>query len=348
MLAPRGSLLGKLVVVTAGPTYEDIDAVRYIGNRSSGTMGYALAAEAARRGARVVLVSGPSSADAPGERRSDPRPQRQRRCSAAVHEARRLGADIVVMAAAVADYTPQRTRATARSRKSDAPLALASCGRRTSSPTRAARAAPSRVRSSSASPPRAAIPSSAGRQKLRAKRADMIVANDISATDAGFDAETNAVTIITADGDEAIPLAPKSQIAVDRSWTAPRSCSRRSRTVSLKRRCTWTSPGSRASPFLPGARRDGHQSRRRSGVARRRDDARTPASKARRSRLTLRQRSRRPSVRLQVRRCNSGAIARRRSAHRPSARTSATARAASCTRSGASRSCSASGIRTRT
>src|ERR671926_762843 len=60
LLGPRGSLLGKLVVVSAGPTYEDIDAVRYIGNRSSGKMGYALAAEAARRGARVVLVSGPT------------------------------------------------------------------------------------------------------------------------------------------------------------------------------------------------------------------------------------------------------------------------------------------------
>src|SRR3990170_659180 len=60
MLQPQGSLRGRLVVVSAGPTYEDIDAVRYIGNRSSGKMGYALAAEAARRGARVVLVSGPS------------------------------------------------------------------------------------------------------------------------------------------------------------------------------------------------------------------------------------------------------------------------------------------------
>src|ERR671919_689485 len=60
VLMPSGSLLGRLVVVTAGPTYEDIDDVRYIGNRSSGKMGYAIAAEAAKRGARVVLVSGPT------------------------------------------------------------------------------------------------------------------------------------------------------------------------------------------------------------------------------------------------------------------------------------------------
>src|SRR4029079_1673925 len=65
VLQPRGSLLGRFVLVTAGPTYEDIDPVRYIGNRSSGKMGYAVAAEAARRGARVVLISGPSHETAP-------------------------------------------------------------------------------------------------------------------------------------------------------------------------------------------------------------------------------------------------------------------------------------------
>ena len=65
LLQPAGSLLGRLVVVTAGPTYEDIDDVRYIGNRSSGKMGYAIAAEAARRGARVMLVSGPATLPPP-------------------------------------------------------------------------------------------------------------------------------------------------------------------------------------------------------------------------------------------------------------------------------------------
>src|SRR4029453_690997 len=65
ILQPRGSLLGRFVLVTAGPTYEDIDAVRYVGNRSSGKMGYAVAAEAARRGARVVVVSGPSRLPVP-------------------------------------------------------------------------------------------------------------------------------------------------------------------------------------------------------------------------------------------------------------------------------------------
>src|SRR5437660_515806 len=65
MLRPAGSLLGRRIVVSAGPTYEDIDPVRYLGNRSSGRMGYAIAAEASRRGAHVVLVSGPTGLPAP-------------------------------------------------------------------------------------------------------------------------------------------------------------------------------------------------------------------------------------------------------------------------------------------
>src|SRR6478609_1053233 len=106
LLRPRGSLLGRLVVVSAGPTYEDIDAVRYIGNRSSGKMGYAIAAQAAQRGARVVLVSGPTHLPPPAgveviNVRSAEEMQRAIRPHAA-------DADIIIMAAAVADYTPDR------------------------------------------------------------------------------------------------------------------------------------------------------------------------------------------------------------------------------------------------
>src|SRR5215210_1374115 len=105
VLQPRGSLLGRLVVVTAGPTFEDIDAVRYVGNRSSGRMGYAIAAEAARRGARVILISGPSALMPPGAVELVPV-----RSAADMHAAvirHSAGSDIVVMAAAVADYTPE-------------------------------------------------------------------------------------------------------------------------------------------------------------------------------------------------------------------------------------------------
>src|SRR5688572_18156771 len=97
ILSPAGSLLGKFVVVTAGPTYEDIDAVRYVGNRSSGRMGYAVAAEAARRGARVVLVSGPSHL-APPSGVEVVRVRSARDMQAAVQQ-HSVDSDIVVMAA---------------------------------------------------------------------------------------------------------------------------------------------------------------------------------------------------------------------------------------------------------
>ena len=78
MLRPQGILSGQRVLVTAGPTYEDVDPVRYIGNRSSGRMGFAIAAEAARRGAVVTVVAGPTSIDPPAVRGSDPRARRGR------------------------------------------------------------------------------------------------------------------------------------------------------------------------------------------------------------------------------------------------------------------------------
>src|SRR4051794_41383694 len=104
MLRPSGPLRGLKVLVTAGPTYEDFDPVRYIGNRSSGRMGYAIAAEAARRGAVVTLVSGPAAIDPPAVHEVV-----TVRSAGDMHRAvmSRAGeADVVVMAAAVADYTP--------------------------------------------------------------------------------------------------------------------------------------------------------------------------------------------------------------------------------------------------
>jgi phosphopantothenoylcysteine decarboxylase/phosphopantothenate--cysteine ligase len=209
MLRPSGTLLGKLVLVTAGPTYEDIDDVRYIGNRSSGKMGYAVAGEAARRGARVVLVSGPSALDAP------PNVEILRvRSAAEMHSAvmaHAATAAIIVMAAAVADYAPRR-RAGGKLVKTDAPMSLdlertpdilADLG--------AAKTAAGPVLVGFAA--EAGDPVRRGREKLERKHADMIVANDISRSDAGFGADTNAVTLVTAGGDEPIALAPKAQIA---------------------------------------------------------------------------------------------------------------------------------------
>ena len=210
MLRPSGSLLGKLVLVTAGPTYEDIDGVRYIGNRSSGKMGYAIATEAARRGARVVLVSGPSALPAP------PNVEVHRvRSAVDMHAAvtrHASGADIIVMAAAVADYMP-REKSDGKIQKTDGPMTLdlvrtpdilEEVGRQRS-------ASHAQVLIGFAA--ESGDPTVRAREKLVRKRADMIVANDISRTDAGFDSDSNAVTLVTADDDQQVPLSSKAQVA---------------------------------------------------------------------------------------------------------------------------------------
>jgi phosphopantothenoylcysteine decarboxylase/phosphopantothenate--cysteine ligase len=219
MLRPAGTLAGRFVIVTAGPTYEDIDDVRYIGNRSSGKMGYALAAEAARRGARVLLVSGPSSLPTP------PNVEMVRVRSAAEMHAAVMGqaaaADMCIMAAAVADYTP-RERAGGKIEKSDAPMALDLVRTRDilADLGQAQGTTPGRVLIGFAA--ESGDPVARAREKLSRKHADMIVANDITRADAGFDADANAVTLVTAAGDEAVPLASKPDVArviLDRAET---------------------------------------------------------------------------------------------------------------------------------
>jgi phosphopantothenoylcysteine decarboxylase/phosphopantothenate--cysteine ligase len=210
ILEPAGSLLGRLVVVSAGPTFEDIDAVRFIGNRSSGRMGYAVAAEAMRRGARVVLVSGPTHVEPPAGVEVI-----RVRSAAEMSDAMRAAtadADVVVMAAAVADYTP-KTRVDGKIEKSDAPLELPLV--RTPdilgalSARRGTGARPVLVGFAAES----GDPLARGREKLARKGADLIVANDISRSDAGFDSDMNAATLISADGAENFPLGPKTALA---------------------------------------------------------------------------------------------------------------------------------------
>ncbi|MBA2301870.1 MAG: bifunctional phosphopantothenoylcysteine decarboxylase/phosphopantothenate--cysteine ligase CoaBC [Acidobacteria bacterium] len=210
ILRPSATLKDRFVLVTAGPTFEDIDDVRYIGNRSSGKMGYALAAEAARRGARVLLVSGPSSLPVP------PGVDVVRVRSADEMHTAVMGqagvADVVIMAAAVADYTPRR-RAGGKIEKSDAPLSLDLVR------TRDILAELGATRGASANSVIVGFAAESGdppvraREKLLRKKADIIVANDIRRADAGFDADTNAVTLVTPEGDEDVPLGPKAQIA---------------------------------------------------------------------------------------------------------------------------------------
>ncbi len=215
LLRQKGTLLGRFVVVTAGPTYEDIDDVRYIGNRSSGKMGYAVAAEAALRGARVVLVSGPTRLDPP----AGVELIRVRR-AAEMHSAVQGvagDADVIVMAAAVADYAPaDGTYSGKIEKQQDGPLEL------TLVPTVDILAELGRQRAGAPRPvligfaAQSGDPVGAGREKLRRKSVDLIVANDITRRDAGFDSDSNAATLISAagpDSDEAFPLGPKTELA---------------------------------------------------------------------------------------------------------------------------------------
>jgi phosphopantothenoylcysteine decarboxylase/phosphopantothenate--cysteine ligase len=211
LLRPTGSLLGRHIVVSAGPTYEDIDPVRYLGNRSSGRMGYAIAGEASRRGAHVVLVSGPTKLDPPPGVEIE-------RVRSAVEMSRAMaqrakGADAVIMAAAVADYTPEAGAADRKIAKGDAPLTLslvrtpdilAELGR-----TRGGGSRPVLVGFAAET----GDPRPRARQKLAAKQVDLIVANDVSRADAGFDTDTNAAVLISADGEVEEPLQPKAVLA---------------------------------------------------------------------------------------------------------------------------------------
>lgn len=211
ILTPKGSLTGRRILVTAGPTLEDIDPVRYVGNRSSGRMGFAVASEALRRGARVTLVVGPTSVEPPAAAEV----VRVRR-AAEMHRAvleHAESADVVIMAAAVADYAPEQ-RQDHKISKTGETLTLVlkktadilgelgnrrlTSGRR---PVLVGFAAETENLIHRAT------------EKLQQKHVDLIVANDVSRSDAGFDVDTNAVTIIDGEGSESLPVQAKTRVA---------------------------------------------------------------------------------------------------------------------------------------
>jgi phosphopantothenoylcysteine decarboxylase/phosphopantothenate--cysteine ligase len=212
VLEPRPSALrGRRVVVSAGPTYEDIDPVRYLGNRSSGRMGFSLAAEARRRGAHVVLVAGPTRLERPAVDTLV-----EVRSAAEMHTAvmgAAEAADVVVMAAAVADYTPVGT-SPAKIAKTDGPMTLSL--RRTRDILAELGTLPSREHGTPVLVGFAAETGDAvnkAREKRTRKRVDLIVANDVTEPGAGFDVDSNAVTIVGADGEQVVPLQSKSAVA---------------------------------------------------------------------------------------------------------------------------------------
>ncbi len=210
---PSDSILrGRRVVVTAGPTYEDIDPVRYLGNRSSGRMGFALAAEAARRGARVTMVAGPTQLEPPVLDEVVRVRSAAEMHAAVLHAA--ATADVVIMAAAVADYTPADP-ASRKIAKADGPMTL-TLQRTPDILTDLARL-PSRL--SSGVPMLVGFaaetgnPEATAREKRSRKGVELMVANDVSRPDAGFDVGTNAVTLIDAEGERVVPLQSKERVA---------------------------------------------------------------------------------------------------------------------------------------
>jgi len=201
-------LEGETILVSAGPTCEDLDPVRFITNRSSGKMGYAVAEAAAKRGAKVILVSGPVNLETPaGVERIDVRNAEEMR--RAVVE-RFADASIAVLAAAVADYRPTHPRSE-KIKKSSAPLAI-SLEPTTDILAQVAKNKGNRIVVGFAAETDHVAENA--RKKLASKNADLIVANDVTAEGAGCDRDTNVVTLFSRDGrDLALPKMPKSEVA---------------------------------------------------------------------------------------------------------------------------------------
>nr|WP_244667297.1 bifunctional phosphopantothenoylcysteine decarboxylase/phosphopantothenate--cysteine ligase CoaBC [Xanthomonas sp. D-109] len=202
-----GALRGLRVLISAGPTYEDLDPVRYLGNRSSGKMGYALAAAAARQGAEVVLVSGPVHLSTPdGVQRIDVRSAAQMR--EAVLGA--LPADIYIGTAAVADYTPKQVAAQ-KIKKSGETLTL----ELTRTPDILAEVA------AQTQALKLVVGFAAethdieryARGKLADKHLDLIVANRVGVAGNGFESDQNAATAYWQDGERDFPAVSKTQLA---------------------------------------------------------------------------------------------------------------------------------------
>jgi phosphopantothenoylcysteine decarboxylase/phosphopantothenate--cysteine ligase len=208
VLGLRHDLEGQTVLVTAGPTCEDLDPVRFLTNRSSGKMGYAIAEAAVRRGAHVVLVSGPT--DLPVPEGTDWVPVRSTEEMRRAVRERAAEANVIIMAAAVADYRPAAPQVQKLKRGQErltlelepTPDILAELGRDKGARTLVGFAAETTGLAENA------------RAKLARKGVDMIVANDVTQEGAGFDADTNIVTLFLRDGREVpFPMLSKFDVA---------------------------------------------------------------------------------------------------------------------------------------
>lgn len=207
LLAP-GSLAGKRVLVTAGGTREPLDSVRFLGNRSSGRMGVALAEEARRRGAEVILLAANLQVDPPHGVETIPTPTADAMLDAASALA---DVDIAVLAAAVADYKPTETLAAKRPKDRQSwTIELA--------PTKdVAGMLAERKQAGQILVVFGAEHGDEGlerkRSMLETKSADLVVYNDVGRGDIGFDARENEVVLVARSGERTVPKAPKPEIA---------------------------------------------------------------------------------------------------------------------------------------
>ncbi len=208
-LEQKRDLAGKTVLVTAGPTREPLDPVRFLTNRSSGKMGYALAEQAARRGARVILVSGPVELPVPhGVERISVETTEQMLQAVLAHFSE---ADAVIKAAAPCDYRPAQVATQKMKKHAGEDLVLsmvenpdiaAELGRRKEGQVLVVFAAETEHLLENA------------QGKLQRKNADLMVANDVTRPGAGFDVDTNVVTLITRSGEVTeLPCLPKREVA---------------------------------------------------------------------------------------------------------------------------------------
>ncbi|MBI3894551.1 MAG: bifunctional phosphopantothenoylcysteine decarboxylase/phosphopantothenate--cysteine ligase CoaBC [Acidobacteria bacterium] len=208
VLGLRQDLKGEVVLVTAGPTREAIDPIRYISNRSSGKMGYALAEAAQRRGARTVLVSGPTALHPPEGTELIPVTTAAEMRAAVLEWFPK--ATVIIKAAAVADFRPQKTTLQ-KIRKANKPLSLVL------EPTEdilseIVRQKEDRIVIGFAAETENLVASA--RAKLKAKHLDLIVANDVSQAESGIDSDFNTVTLLGCNGlEKHLPRLRKIEVA---------------------------------------------------------------------------------------------------------------------------------------
>ena len=209
LLAMQQDLAGLSVLVTAGPTQERLDPVRFITNRSSGKMGYAIAAAAAARGASVTLVTGPTSLPIPQGVNAVRILSTQELYDQMLALCPKM--DVVIQAAAPADFTPETVADQKIKKQGNEPLVI----RLTQTPDVAAAVGKTKKEGQTlvgfAAETNDVLKNA--QKKLAKKNLDLIVANDVTAPGAGFDVDTNIVTFVTQDGLEKLPKMKKAEVA---------------------------------------------------------------------------------------------------------------------------------------